>query len=446
MISRLDSPTDKNQNALYKSAVAQLETAPCYLVFELGYTGHYPHYIRHLANFWIKQYIPGKLTFVVSPQFAQHHAEVLQIGSALQPHRLQFEVISTADAEALIPRESPVKRARRSLQEWSLLRRYAQHFQATHCLLLYFDSFQTAALLKQPLPCPFSGIYFRPILHYSTFGQYSSTPKETVQEWREQFVLPQVLKHPKLKTLFCLDPFFVEFAHNKMQLSAPLELPDPVELLPAQANEEILGFKQQLGIEAHRITFLLFGALYDRRKGIDKVLQALDQLPVQACQKVCLLLVGQLDKENPIYEQIQQIQASGTVQIVIRDGFVPDEDVAMCFQATDIVLATYQRHVGMSGILVHAAAAQKPLIASDYGLLGELVDRRQLGMTVDSTAPAEIAIALQRCLNAPLEDLGNRAQMKAFAAENSAESFARSIFETLQTTADNSNSMVTSHA
>jgi glycosyltransferase involved in cell wall biosynthesis len=429
----IDTASISNTHPTAVANTASAKAEPHYLIFELGYTGHYPHYIRHLAQFWSEQSYPGRLTVVVSPQFAQLHSDVLKVGEQVQPSRLQFKVLPTDEANRLIPRQSPVKRARRSLQEWSLLQRYVQQLQITHCLLLYFDSFQAAALLRRPISCLVSGIYFRPTLHYRNFDHYCSSFKTTLQEWRERLVLPQVLRHPQLSHLFCLDPFFVDFAHTQLRLSSPMYLSDPVEIAPAKSAAQVLAFKQSLGIEDNRSTFLLFGALYDRRKGIEQVLEAIAQSHPTICQQICLLLVGQLNKDSPLLETIQQLRQSHLVQIIIRDGFVPDDEVSLCFECADVVLAPYQRHVGMSGILVHAAAAQKPLIASNYGLLGELVKQHQLGITVDSASPADIAKAIARCLSqSENEELGDRSQMKAFAQQNSAKNFATTIFQALQ--------------
>lgn len=436
--SRLEPLLTAQPESLVSGANYSSQQLPHYLIFELGYTGHYPHYIRHLAQFWSHQRYPGKLTILVSPQFAHHHAEVLAVGQASGPDpqlgRLRFKVLSEAEADQLVPRQSPLTRAQRSLQEWALLQKYVQSLQVTHALLLYFDSFQTAVLLKRPLSCLFSGIYFRPTLHYCTLGRHAPTAKSRVQSLRERVVLPRVVKHPQFQHLFCLDPYFVEFAQQRLQMPSARYLPDPVVTQPLLQDLSLPDYRQKLGIEAGRTTFLLFGALYDRRKGIEQVLDAITQLSKAACQKVCLLLVGQLGDgpENFLQARIQELRKTHAVQVIICNGFVPDEEVSLCFQVTDIVLAPYQRHVGMSGILVHAAAAQKPLIASNYGLLGELVSRLQLGITVDTTVSAEIAMAMDQCVQCPAETIGNRQEMLAFARQNSALNFAHSIFQALQ--------------
>ena len=82
----------------------------------------------------------------------------------------------------------------------------------------------------------------------------------------------------------------------------------------------------------------------------------------------------------------------------------------------------------MSGILNLAAAKQKPVISSDYGLMGELVGQYGLGVTVDSTDPQKIAGGIERILALTDADY-NSLKVKQFAELNSAERFAQIIFE-----------------
>jgi len=82
--------------------------------------------------------------------------------------------------------------------------------------------------------------------------------------------------------------------------------------------------------------------------------------------------------------------------------------------------------------LLLAAAAGKPVLSSDYGLMGELVRRYQLGLAVDSTVPRELAQALSRCLVDTPEMLGDRAQMRTFAEQNSVGRYASTIFRYLK--------------
>jgi len=400
------------------------------LVFELGYTGHYPSYIRHLAQYWCEKELPGKLDIIVSPKFLQYHADVVDIAASCIARNLNFVPITPDEEASLIPRNSSIHRAFRSLQEWTLLCKYATLLNATQCLLLYFDSFQTALLLGTRLPCPFSGIYFRPTFHYSSFTHYLPSFKERLQHWREKFILPKILRHPQMQNLFCLDPFAVKHIEQFLSKAKIVHLPDPVQVdyVPVDQQEK---FKERLGIEPSRKIFLLFGSLYDRRKGLEQLIEAISTIPPFLCQKLCLLLVGQLgvSETSLIKVRIAEISQSLPVQIIVCDEFVSDREVHLCFHSSDVILAPYQHHIGMSGILVQAAAAQKPILSSDYGLMGEITRRWQLGLTVDSTEPSEIAKGLIQFLLQSPQEFGNRARMKAFAEQNSVERFANTIFQ-----------------
>jgi glycosyltransferase involved in cell wall biosynthesis len=400
------------------------------MIFELGYLGHYPSYIRSLARYWCQHNLSGSLDIVISPNFKTHHPDVLAIASECYQKNLNFLVITEAEQAQLTPRNSPLNRARRSLQEWNLLQNYASLRDATHCLLLYFDSFQTAVASGQKSSCLFSGIYFRPTFHYSTFPGHQPSRKETIQHWRERLILPRILNHSKLANLFCLDPYVVphmtQFGdHNKARY-----LPDPVEITNV-SEEAVTIFKQRLGIEPDRYIFLLFGALYDPRKGLHQILDALEVLSAEQCAQLCLLLVGTTGGNEALKARIILLQQQLPVQILLQDQFVPADDIQFYFRSSDVILATYQRHVGMSGILVQAAAAQRPLLSSDYGLMGETTRRWNLGITIDATSSTEIAMGITRFLKEDPASLGDRIQMQAFAQQNSAHNFAATIFQSV---------------
>ncbi|MGB7520912.1 MAG: glycosyltransferase, partial [Spirulinaceae cyanobacterium] len=118
-------------------------------------------------------------------------------------------------------------------------------------------------------------------------------------------------------------------------------------------------------------------------------------------------------------------------KIVKREQFIQDEEIQPYFQLADVILAPYQRHIGMSAILVRAAAAQKLVLSCNYGLMGEMVKRYELGTTVDASSPGEIAKGITQFLQQPEEKIGNLSSIKSFAQINTAENFAKTIFNNL---------------
>lgn len=398
------------------------------MLFDLSIYGHHPSYIQHFINYWSKQESPGSLDIVVSPKFMLEHSDVVNLATNYIKEKINFIAITQEEEETLKPRTSGINRNIRAFQEWKLFFKYAQSLKANQSLIMYFDPYLLPLAVGMKSPCSFSGIYFRPTFHYPTFSKYTTSWNNPFQQWREKFILNRVLRHPQLKRLFCLDPFAVKHINNFNRGTSAVHLPDPV-LLQNENECQLENLKQRLGINSEKKVFLLFGAL-NGRKGIYQLLEAIHLLPPALCERICLVFVGEA---NPTDQALIQSKVAATrqaqpVQIIEHYEFVPEQDIQAYFQLADVVLAPYQHHVGMSGILLLAAAANKPVLSSNYGLMGEMVQRYLLGITVDSTLPEEIAKGLQRCLDKSPDELSDRTLMQLLAEKNSAEEFATTLF------------------
>lgn len=399
------------------------------IVFAPWCYGHHPSYIQHLIEYWCEHKLSGNLNIVVSLEFMRSHSDVVALASHCDRNSVNFVTMTSQEQAELESKSSGIARA---LGQYQLICKYAVLLKATRGLIVYFDSCQLPLVLGAKLPCPFSGIYFRPTFHYNNFANYLPTGKERLQQWREKFFLYRILKHPQLKTLFCLDPFVVKPILQFRSKVRAIHLPDPVQIRNC-TELKISELRDNLGIQPGRKVFFLFGRLDDARKGVPQLLEAITLLSPTLCQKVCLLIVGvaNLEEKAKIESSLFSIRQSHSVQIVSNFGYLPETEVQPYFHLADVVLAPYQRHVGMSGILLLAAAAQKPVLSSNYGLMGEIVKRYELGLTVDSTDKSEIAKGLTRFLVESPEALGDQTKMKAFVEENSAERFAKEIFSNI---------------
>ncbi len=400
------------------------------MLFDLSINGHHPIYIQHLIQWWGKHQLPFDLDIVVSPRFIQHHTDVIDLATKYNHCSIQFIPISEQEENEFKPHNlGPLQRMQRSFQEWNLLCRYAEKFKSDHCLILYFDPYQLPLILAERSPCPISGIYFRPTFHYQNFTQCRLTRRDRIQQVREKLLLRQVFRNPQLKTLFSLDPFAVKYLQKFQKKVQVLPLADPiVEALVS--SKQILQLRERLGVEGNRQIALLFGALTGR-KGIYETLDALLDLPSQLQSSLCIVLAGQVNLQDHkrLVAKIAEIHSASAVQIISQFEFLIESEVPVYFQMADIVLAPYQHHVGMSGILLQAAVAGKPVLSSNFGLMGEMVKKYRLGLAIDSSKPSEIATGLSSLLvrnNAKPFDV---VQMKIFAQENSADKFARVIFD-----------------
>lgn len=391
------------------------------LIFDLEVGGHHPGYLRHLLRYWSD--INVHLIFVVSPAFAERHKDVVATETEAEvtwkpitQHEIGWY---TASRRSLI---------RRAWIEWQLYYRYAQKLQPDQGLIMYIDRFQLPMALRFPLPCSTSGIFFRPKFHYQQFVDHPWTCGEQLRVWREQWLWCSALCHTQLKTLFSLDPLAVEPLRTLGGNTQIIPLPDPVEF-DVQPSDAIIELRQELGLDPARKVLLLFGVI-DQRKGIYQVLEALQQLTAAQQAKLTLLLVGRLAEADraTVLASIAALQQNSSLQIIIQDRFVHDKEIQRYFAVADIILALYQRHVGSSGILLQAAAAGKPVLASNYGLMGELVRQHQLGAVIDSTNSAQIAEAMRKFLKGdPIQSFDCESATQ-FAQTNSVQRFTEVIW------------------
>lgn len=404
------------------------------MLFDLSVRGHHPNYIQQLLLHRCDQPRFKTLYVVVSPNFLREHPEVVDLAQP-QGEAVQFVAISDAEQKSLLTSKAAIARNLKNFQEWRLCCQYAKTLGVDHCLVMYLDTYFLAIAAGLQPCCPFSGIYFRPTFHYSSFQNHSrhQTRKAELQQSWEQLILGRVLQSSRAQMLFCLDPFVESFLKPNPGSGQLRYLPDPVDLTafrqPEQDEPEL---RLQLGIDPDRRICLIFGAL-TTRKGIYQLLDAVTQLPERVCQQLCLLFVGESKIQSELEERIAALCGQQPVQVVRRYEFISDTEIPQYFKLANIISALYQRHVGSSGILLLAAAAQKPVLGTDYGLMGELIRRYRLGLAVDSTQPAAIAAGLQQFLTENNQPLSDPVLMRTWANENSAENYATTIFKALMT-------------
>ncbi|MEM6253278.1 MAG: glycosyltransferase [Cyanobacteria bacterium P01_D01_bin.156] len=405
------------------------------MLFDLSVYGHHATYIQYLIRYWQQEQIEHKLVIVVSPRFLSIHHDVVELANVGAQGDIRFVAITEAEEAQLPSRRSSLNRNLRNWSEWQLHCRYAKNLEVTQSLIMYIDTYQLLLAFGQSSPCPFSGIYFRPTFHYSELGNPPTGFKARVQRQWEYFSIMRVLQNPQLQQLFSLDSFAVDYLKKRDPQAKISQLADPVEVT-IPATLDTAHFKQTLGIESHRKVGILMGAL-TRRKGIYPLLNAIKELSPEQCEQFCLLLVGAASPTE--MEKIKLVVAdvldSCPVQIISRYEFIPEEEIPTYFEISDFALALYQRHVGMSGIILLAAAAQKPVLSTNYGLMGKLVNQYRLGMTVDSANSKEISYALTQLLTSDITSTYDETLMMKFSEKNAWQNFSKTLLSLLQPSA-----------
>ncbi len=145
--------------------------------------------------------------------------------------------------------------------------------------------------------------------------------------------------------------------------------------------------RQKLGYDADAQIVLFFG-LIRPYKGLIDLIEAVKLLPRQ----ISLLIVGECYSDSSeIRKAITAEEISGRIRWI--DEFVPDNQVAKYFLASDVVALPY-RHATQSAVAQIALAFERVLILTDTGGLSELVEKGSTGFLAEPCSPTSISRAI----------------------------------------------------
>ena len=398
------------------------------MAFEIEVEGHHPGYVRNFAQAWVRHKVPARLDFVVTPKFFQLHPDAVEAVQSLASNGVSIQAIS-AEEQSKMEKVPHL----RYFHGWRLFCDYLEKLNVDHGLVMYYDFFQLPSVLGRRCPRPYSGIYFRPTFHYHLLDNYRPNLSGRLKSLRKKLLLSRVLRQPQLKRLYCLDEIAVDFMANKFKTDTHFKhIADSFTVYkssPSRQEEH----RENLGIEPGRRIMTLLGVL-DKRKGVKELLECLSLIPEDAARLMTIVLAGRVsnNQHEEIEALVAELQKRLKIQIILHNEYIPDCEVQHYYELSDVILATYQGHMGSSSALIRAALAKKTVLSSDYGLMGELVRRRKLGMAVDTTNPAAMAKALTELATVDLAGTFDATEASKYASENSPEQLAADLAAMVQ--------------
>lgn len=168
-------------------------------------------------------------------------------------------------------------------------------------------------------------------------------------------------------------------------------LPHPVYDVYGEkvSREESL---KQLGLDPSFRYLLFFGLVRDY-KGLDILLEALGQVKSKAYK---LIIAGEFyNKKERYLKIISEMKIED--RVIIRDKYIPDEEVKYYFSAADLVVQPY-KSATQSGVTQIAYHFESPMLVSSVGGLPEIVPDRKAGYVVNPD-PGEIATTIDEFLS-----------------------------------------------
>ena len=383
------------------------------LLFDTITDGHHPDYLIHLIGFYSGNQ-EVELFVATGESFKSQFDERQKAEDNPWGENVTFLPIPTDKLNSIHSKSIYL----RSIIEWNLLVETAKEINASQVLLMYFDYYQLGIWIGKKAPCPVSAIYFRPNFAENDNGIYPQ-----IKKW----MLSKVLKSGQIQDLFCLVHALVPYMKGQKTQTQIIPICDPIKQFQI-SKSETAEFKNKYKIPTDKKIFLNFGYL-DDRKGMEVFIDACATLPIEALAKICLLLAGPLPE---YYEKIIEAKLDQVPELeVIRCyGYLPAREVQICFEISDVVLILYQDFLNMSSVLIRSAMANKPNFATQTGMIGELVSKNNVGITVDATSVSEVASELNAIINNGISY--SEDNLKQLAEENSLNSFLSTLDQAIR--------------
>ncbi|MGP1346958.1 MAG: glycosyltransferase family 4 protein [Phycisphaerales bacterium] len=162
-------------------------------------------------------------------------------------------------------------------------------------------------------------------------------------------------------------------------------LPDPVD---AQTPREKRGARSRLGLPDDGVLIVSAG-VQDRRKGIHFLVRSLAHLPERTLERTRLVLAGRCTED--IARDLGSLPQRIADRVIRIDRYLSDDELCDALSAADLVATCHPRHMGLSNIALRAVSLERPVLASDWGWLGSMVPRFDLGWSGAISDPESYA-------------------------------------------------------
>jgi len=157
--------------------------------------------------------------------------------------------------------------------------------------------------------------------------------------------------------------------------------------------------KEQLGLNPN-YNYLLFFGFIRKYKGLNLLLDSFAKVDREK-YKVKLIIAGEFyEPSEPYLAQINELGLADDV--VLKTDFIPNNEVAAYFSASDMVVQTYISAT-QSGVTQIAYFYDKPMLVTDVGGLSELVPAGKVGYVCQQDS-VEIAGAIENFYQAQKYD------------------------------------------
>jgi glycosyltransferase involved in cell wall biosynthesis len=337
--------------------------------------------------------------------------------------KVSFEYLSEEFVD-LVSRHSFIP-FRGGIALWNEARRLLTAKPGSICFINMFDAPMFGAMFdRKPMPGVTTGIIHHPPFKLGV----KRAPIANACRWILRGIPHYLVSYRTMPLVFTFDEHYLKtlprFISRHWRV-VPDPVPLPRELLLSAFPEAVVS------TQSKRTKFLLFGSL-GKRKGLGRLLEALHDLTQSEREKIHLVLAGEI-REATNEERLRLIQLIESAKqlpgllLEHLDRYLTEEELIEQLNACEVVLAPYANHIGVSGVILWAAAAGKPIVTQESGWVGHVAREGNLGLTCDTSSPRAVAEALIVAAQPETLKRFEPARLRKFALGHSSGDFYEAI-------------------
>lgn len=200
-------------------------------------------------------------------------------------------------------------------------------------------------------------------------------------------------------------------------------VPDPFVPLD---DKKIIDIRDKYRIPFDKKILVHFGGL-SKRKGTHIILDSIDYLSPNDAKDFVFIFAGIAGDsiKNYITKKIEDLKDKTT--IIFENRFCEYEYLTGLCKCCDAILIPYQQTDISSGLLGYACQFHKPVIGPNSGLIGSLIRKYNIGVTINTNSPKQLADAYL-CIDNKKPIVASNDN---YCRSNSVESFINNIAEVL---------------
>lgn len=292
-----------------------------------------------------------------------------------------------------------------------ILRKYTKKYQIDAVWLIMLIKFMPFLPFLLPKKVKISGILYRIFLYNKELSQ--------VRRFLEQIRFWIMSISSNIDSVFVLnDESAAEKLNYKFHTGKFKFIPDP---FMEPDTSKLVNIRKQFCDSNAQKLWIHFGAI-EERKGTLEILKAIALQKPDEAKMNKIVIAGRVfpEMKQRFYQTLNENPYKDN--IYVYDEFCSYDFLYNLCHSCDAILIPYHNAIHSSGVIGYASYFEKPVVGPASGLLGMLIEKYKLGITLETIDPSNIYHCLISEL--PIGDSG-------YVRSHSPEEFANAFIKTL---------------